>query len=167
MNKLEQFNNIRAFIFDVDGVLTTGELLLTEKGEMLRRMNTRDGYAMKQAIEEGYEFAIITGGSSKGVTDRLKALGIVHVYTRAHPKIDAYKELIEIWDVEEDDILYMGDDVPDVEVMMKVGLPTCPADAASEVMQVAKYVSPKTGGKGCVRDVIEKVLRVQGNWKEK
>jgi len=164
MNKLEHFNHIHTFIFDVDGVLTNSELIITEKGELLRKMNTRDGYAMKHALENGYHVAIITGGNSKGVVNRLKALGIVHIYYGIRHKIEAYEELLEILDLDEEGILYMGDDVPDVEVMSKVGLPTCPSDAASEVMQVAKYVSFQKGGQGCVRDVIERVMRQHGKW---
>ncbi|MEM9889022.1 MAG: HAD-IIIA family hydrolase [Bacteroidota bacterium] len=165
MNKLEVFNSIHTFIFDVDGVLTNSQMLITEKGEMLRSMNTRDGYAMKSAIDAGYELAIITGGRSKGVIDRLKALGVVHIYTGVRHKIKVYEELIEIWQSDENGILYMGDDVPDWEVMAKVGLPACPSDAAPEIQQIAKYISPQNGGQGCVRDVIERVMRVQGKWK--
>jgi 3-deoxy-D-manno-octulosonate 8-phosphate phosphatase (KDO 8-P phosphatase) len=167
MNQLEDFNPIRTFIFDVDGVLTNSQLLLTEKGELLRSMNTRDGYAIATAIRSGYDVAIITGGSSIGVTERLKGLGVVHIYTgytgNRH-KIDAYEELLEILSIEEETILYMGDDLPDMEVMGRVGLPVCPADAAPEVRQISRYISPVDGGKGCVRDVIERVLRLNGDW---
>ncbi|MEM9846840.1 MAG: HAD hydrolase family protein [Bacteroidota bacterium] len=164
MNKLEVFRDVHSFIFDVDGVLTNSQMLITEKGEMLRSMNTRDGYAMRSAIDADYELAIITGGKSKGVIDRLKALGIVHIYAGVRHKIEAYEELLELWQKDESGILYMGDDVPDWEVMSKVGLPTCPADAAPEIQQISKYISPKNGGQACVRDVIERVMRVQGKW---
>ncbi|MEM1327884.1 MAG: HAD hydrolase-like protein [Bacteroidota bacterium] len=167
MNQLEYFNSIRTFIFDVDGVLTNSQLLITEKGELLRSMNTRDGYAIATAIRAGYDMAIITGGSSTGVTERLKGLGVVHLYTgytgNRH-KIDAYEELLEILNADEESILYMGDDVPDMEVMLRVGLPACPADAAPEVRKISRYVSHVNGGQGCVRDVIERVLRLNGDW---
>lgn len=168
MNLLEDFKLINAFIFDVDGVLTDGNLLLTEAGELLRSMNTRDGYAMNAAISEGYKIAIITGGSSQGVVERLRKLGIVHIYsgyTGKKSKIQAYEELLPLLKEPESRILYMGDDLPDLAVMSKVGFATCPADAAREVLQAAHYISPIAGGKGCVRDVIERVMRVQGKWK--
>jgi 3-deoxy-D-manno-octulosonate 8-phosphate phosphatase (KDO 8-P phosphatase) len=164
MNLLEPFNEIKAFIFDVDGVLTDGNLLITEKGELLRTMNVRDGYAMKRALEAGYHVCIITGGNSAGVTDRLRALGITEIHSGISNKIAIYNQLVEKHGLEEGSILYLGDDMPDYEVMRRVGLPACPKDAIREIKEIASYISPFEGGKGCVRDVIEKVLRLKDDW---
>jgi len=164
MNLLSKFRDIDTLIFDVDGVFTNSNLLITETGELLRTMNTRDGYAVKKALEAGLKVAIITGGSSKGVTSRLQGLGVVDIYAGIQHKIDAFDEFILTYDVQKSQILYMGDDLPDQEVMMQVGMPVCPADAVPEIKAVSKYVSPLKGGYGCVRDVIEKVLKLRGQW---
>ena len=164
MNYLEKFKDIKTFIFDVDGVLTNSELIVLESGKLLRKMSVRDGYAIKRAIQKGYRVAIITGGKSEGVVSRLKALGVVDVYAGIEDKADAYRELVYTYDLKPLEILYMGDDFPDIPVMHKVGLATCPKDAAHEVIEIADYISPTEGGKGCARDVIEKVLRLQGKW---
>jgi len=165
MNFLEKFNDIETIILDVDGVLTNGELLITEEGKLLRKMNVKDGLAMKLAMNAGIKVCIITGGNSNGVIDRLKALGIVDIYSGIRDKIEAYDELVDIYELDEDKILYMGDDLPDYPVMRRVGLPCCPADACNEVIDVSYYVSPKNGGEGCVRDVIEKILKLKGVWR--
>lgn len=164
MNNLELFNGINTFIFDVDGVLTNSELIITEKGELLRKMNTRDGYAIRHALDAGYRVAIITGGKSKGVVDRLKGLGISDVYAGIDNKVEAFEDFLAIHQIDAETILYMGDDLPDYEVMKKVGLPTCPADAAPEIARISSYISDKKGGEGCARDVIERVLRLHGKW---
>lgn len=166
MNELERFGEITTFIFDVDGVLTNSELIILENGQLLRKMNTRDGYAMKRAIQKGYYLCIITGGGSSGVTQRLKGLGITDIYSKIDNKMDAFDEYIHMHDLNPAHILYMGDDIPDYEVMRKVGLPCCPYDAASEIFGISQYVSPLKGGKGCVRDVIEKVLKIRGDWRD-
>ena len=166
MNQLEQFKEITTFIFDVDGVLTNGEVIVTEEGKLLRKMSIRDGYAMKQAIEEGYRIDVITGGKSEGVKIRLQNLGITDIYTGIRDKLEAYEEFISKYEINPDQILYMGDDLPDYPVMRKVGLPTCTRNAAPEIVSQAKYISAYECGQGCVRDVIEKVMRLQGNWKE-
>jgi len=163
-NVLRDFKNIHTFIFDVDGVLTNGELLVTEKGELLRKMNVRDGYALKKAIIEKFRIIIITGGSSLGTIDRLKALGMTDIIYGAQNKLQHYERLIDEYNLDEDGILYMGDDVPDYEVMRRVGLPCCPNDAAPEIQEISKYISPLNGGQGCVRDVLEKVLKLNGLW---
>lgn len=163
-NVLADFKNIHTFIFDVDGVLTNGELLITEKGELLRKMNVRDGYALKKAISENFKVIIITGGNSLGTIDRLKALGIEQIIAGAGNKLKHYERLIDELDLDEDGILYMGDDVPDYEVMRRVGLACCPFDAAPEILEIAKYISPFKGGEGCARDVLEKVLKLNGLW---
>ena len=167
MNHLELFGQIKVFLFDIDGVLTNNKVLVMENGELLRSMDVRDGYAIRRALEAGFHIAVISGGRSEGVRKRLEALGITDIYLGRLDKLDVFKELMSVhdeWDAQ--NILYMGDDIPDYPVMCKVGLPTCPRDATPEVMQISLYVSPYAGGQGCVRDVIEKVLRVQHQWIE-
>ena len=164
MNNLEAFNSINTFIFDVDGVLTDGNLIVLENGQLLRTMNTKDGFAMKKAIDAGYKIAIITGGNSEGVVSRLKGLGIQDIYAGVSEKIEVFQELVYTYDLDTEAILYMGDDLPDLEVMVKVGLPTCPSDAVHEIQRISKYVSAQKGGQGCVRDVIERVMRLQSKW---
>ena len=127
-------------------------------------MNTRDGYALKRAVEMGYHVCIITGGGSSGVVQRLKGLGIKDIYSKVPNKIDAYEEYIHTYDIDPQNIIYMGDDIPDYKVMRLVELPCCPYDAANEILSISQYISPKKGGEGCVRDVIEKVMRIQGTW---
>ena len=165
MNHLEQFRDIKTFIFDVDGVLTDGQVLVLEDGALLRRMSIRDGYAIKQAVKEGYNVCIITGSASEGVKKRLENLGVEHIYISVEDKLRVFEKYIRENQIDEESILYMGDDVPDYSVMRRVGFPTCPKDAAHEMFQLAMYVSPYEGGMGCVRDVIEKVLRLNGHWR--
>ena len=157
---------INTFIFDVDGVLTNGMLTIMPDGELVRHMNVKDGYAMKNALNKGYRVCIISGGTNEGVRKRLAALGIEDIYLGAHNKIEQYKELVKKYDLKAENVLYMGDDVPDFPVMELVGMPACPNDAVQEIQQVAKYISYKKGGEGCVRDIIEQVLRVQNKWNE-
>ena len=157
--------NIKTFIFDVDGVLTDGKILITNEGELLRSFDTKDGYAMKCALVQGYKIAIITGGRNQGVEERFKELGVYDIYMGAHYKLDAFQDLLDNYDLDPETILYIGDDVPDIPVIEKVGLGCCPADAVSDVKAMADYVSHKNGGEGCVRELIEQVLRVQGKWR--
>lgn len=163
-NYKELMNDITTFIFDVDGVLTDGMLHISENGELLRNMNVRDGYAMKEAIEKGYNICIITGGNNPAVKKRLRGLGITDIYMKIHHKLEVFEEYIDIYNIKPENILYMGDDIPDYPVMKQVALPTCPKNAAPEIREIAKYISQKDGGKGCVRDVIEQIMRVQGKW---
>ena len=167
MNYKIKLNHINTFIFDVDGVLTDGTVTLFGNGDQVRKMFTRDGYAMQYAVKKGYKIAIISGGSSKGVKQRFDCLGLTDVYLACRNKIEAFNDLVEKYDLNTENILYMGDDLPDWEVMQKVALPTCPHDAATEIKEIAEYVSPFIGGAGCVRDVIEQTLRVQGKWADK
>ncbi len=155
---------ITTFIFDVDGVLTNGEVTITTNGELARKMHTKDGFALKTAILEGYNVCIISGGNNEGVRIRLNGLGIKAVYLGTHHKMKQYEEYITTHNINPKHILYMGDDIPDYPVMRKVGLPSCPKDAVPEIQAISTYVSQKKGGKGCVRDVIEQVLKVQGKW---
>ncbi|MEL6864958.1 MAG: HAD-IIIA family hydrolase [Bacteroidota bacterium] len=164
MNYLEKFRDIKTFIFDVDGVLTDSSLYLLENGHMLRKMNTRDGYAIKRALQEAYRVAIITGGQSSGVIQRLRKLGIVDIYSGISDKKDALDEYLYTYDIDAGEVLYMGDDMPDYEVMRQVGLPACPTDAAHEIVAISQYISPVKGGHGCVRDVIERTMRIQSCW---
>lgn len=164
MNVLSAFRDIHTFVFDVDGVFTDGTLLITEQGELLRRMTVRDGFAVKLALRSGYRMVVITGGSSEGVDKRLRALGIDTIYSGIQDKLTVFRRYFAEHPVNFDAVLYMGDDVPDLEPMREVGLPACPADADPSIMAIAKYVSPLRGGHGCVRDVIEKTMRIQGKW---
>ncbi|RZJ68291.1 MAG: HAD-IIIA family hydrolase [Flavobacterium sp.] len=163
-NYKELMNHITTFIFDVDGVLTDSSVHITTSGEMLRIMNIRDGYAMKAAIDSGYNVCVISGGTNEGVRVRLRNLGITDIHLGAHDKVETLKEYTELYSINTADVLYMGDDIPDYHVMQRVGLPTCPQDAAPEIKSVSKYVSHRNGGRGAVRDVIEQVMRVQGKW---
>ena len=156
--------NITTFIFDVDGVLTNGKVLITSQGEMYREMDTKDGYALKCALVQGYKVCIISGGTNEGVRNRLKALGIYDIYLGAHHKQEPFQDLMDSYDLKPEEILYMGDDVPDIVVMEQVAVAACPNDAVSDVKEIANYVSHKKGGEGCVRDIIEQTLRVQGKW---
>ena len=155
---------VSTFIFDVDGVLTDGSVYVHDDGQLVRKMNIKDGYALKSAVDAGYKVCIISGGSNEGVRSRLKGLGITDIYLGAHNKIEQYQELLEKYNLQPESILYMGDDIPDYPVMNLVGLACCPRDAAPEIQNVSKYISQKDGGKGCVRDVIEQVLKVQDKW---
>jgi 3-deoxy-D-manno-octulosonate 8-phosphate phosphatase (KDO 8-P phosphatase) len=156
---------IKTYIFDVDGVLTDGKVLVTTEGELYRSVDTKDGYAIKCALVQGYKIVIISGGTNEGIRDRFKAFGIYDIYLGAHHKLDAYQDLMDNYDLNPEEILYVGDDVPDIPVMEKVGLSCCPADAVSDVKAMVDYVSHKKGGEGCVREIIEQVLRVQGKWR--
>ena len=161
---LNKLKSITTFIFDVDGVLTDGSVFVTEAGEQCRTFNTKDGYALQLAVKCGYKVCVITGGRSQGVRLRLNSLGITDVFLGAHVKLDIFKDYINKHQINPANVLYMGDDIPDIDVMQQVGLPTCPTDSAEEVKAVSQYISPKPGGRGCARDVIEKVLKIQGKW---
>jgi len=160
----EYLHQITTFVFDVDGVLTDGTVHITSTGEMLRTMNIKDGYALKTAVDKGYNICIISGGTNEGVRLRLEGLGITDIYLGAHHKIEQLDDYFSKKDVTPEQVLYMGDDIPDYPVMKSIGLPCCPQDAVPEIKAISKYVSHKNGGNGAVRDVIEQVLKVQGNW---
>lgn len=161
---LHKLKDITTFIFDVDGVLTDGSVFVTESGDQCRTFNTKDGYALQLAVKCMYNVCVITGGKSEGVRLRLNSLGITDVFLGAHTKLDIYKDYITKNFIDPANVLYMGDDIPDIDIMKAVGLPTCPADSAEEVKAVSQYISPALGGRGCARDVIEKVLKIQGKW---
>lgn len=160
----EIMNSITTFIFDVDGVLTDGTVHVSPTGEMLREMHIRDGFAMKAAIESGYHVCIISGGSNEGVRIRLRNLGITDIHLGSPDKVATFKEYIELYNIKAENVLYMGDDIPDYHVMQLVGLPTCPQDASPEIKAISKYISHKNGGKGAVRDVIEQTMKTQEKW---
>jgi len=155
---------INTFIFDIDGVLTNGVVTIFSDGELVRNMNTKDGYALKTAVNAGYKVCIISGGTNEAVRKRFEALGITDVYLGAHNKLIQFEDYTKLHNINSENILYMGDDIPDYPVMKKVGLPCCPKDAAPEIQDISLYISHKKGGVGCVRDVIEQVLKVQGKW---
>jgi len=160
----ELLNHIKAFVFDVDGVLTDGTIIITTNGDMLRNMNVKDGFALKTAIDAGYKMCIISGGSNEGVRKRLEGLGVSEVNLGTHDKATHLKNFMSKYNLKPSELIYMGDDIPDVPAMKMVGLPCCPQDAVPEIKAVSKYISHKHGGKGCVRDIIEQVLKVQGKW---
>ncbi|MGV3609561.1 MAG: KdsC family phosphatase [Fluviicola sp.] len=159
----ERLNPITTFIFDIDGVLTDGTVF-PYHGELLRGLNSKDGYAIQYAVKKGYKVFIITGGNSEDVKTSLIHLGVTEVHLRSSHKVKVYEQLKEKHGFKDEEVLYMGDDLPDYQVMQIVGMAACPQDAASEIKHVSHYQSPHLGGKGCVRDVIEQTLRVHGDW---
>ena len=160
----EYLANITTFIFDVEGVLTDGSITVTTDGEMLRTMSIKDGFALKTAVDAGFNICIISGGSNEGVRKRLTGLGIKEIFLGAHNKIEQLNTYLDKHNISKQKVLYMGDDIPDYPVMKLVGLPCCPQDAVAEIKGISKYISHKNGGKGAVRDVIEQVLKVQDKW---
>jgi 3-deoxy-D-manno-octulosonate 8-phosphate phosphatase (KDO 8-P phosphatase) len=158
------FDKITTLIFDVDGVFTNSEVIVMENGDFVRTMNTRDGQAVKYAIEAGYHLAIITKGFSSGVRKRFELLGVPHIYDRLQEKTAAFDDLMAKLGLQKEELLYMGDDIPDLPLYHKVGISVCPADGAVENLQQAMFITSKNGGQGCVREIIEKVMRQQGTW---
>ena len=164
MSILEKFKSIRTFVFDVDGVMTDGNVQVFESGEQVRFMNTKDGYSLQLAVKKGYRVLVISGGNSEGVRLRLQGLGISDIFLKVKDKEDRLRQYVTEHGLDMTDLLYMGDDIPDYAVMKQVGLACAPADAAPEIRHIAAYISSFSGGKGCVRDVIEKVLKLNGHW---
>lgn len=164
MNVLEKFKSIKTFVFDVDGVLTDGTLLILEDGQMARQMNIKDGYALQLAVKKGYRVVIISGGTSDAVKERLGRLGVKDCFLKIDNKKNTLEKYVGEHQLNWDEILFMGDDIPDYVPMQLTGLPCCPADAATEIKQISHYISPVVGGKGCARDVIEKVLKLNDHW---
>ncbi|HVV07344.1 MAG TPA: HAD-IIIA family hydrolase [Puia sp.] len=164
MSVLEKFKSISTFVFDVDGVMTDGSVQVTDDGQQWRTMNTKDGYSLQLAIKKGYRILVISGGQSEGVRLRLQGLGIQDVFLHVKDKKEKLLSYMEEHGLKESDMLYMGDDIPDYTVMKLVGLACAPADAAPEIRHIAAYISSFNGGHGCVRDVIEKVLKLNGHW---
>jgi 3-deoxy-D-manno-octulosonate 8-phosphate phosphatase (KDO 8-P phosphatase) len=164
MNVLEFFQPITTFVFDVDGVLTDGGVLLLENGLQARRMNIKDGLALQMALTNNYRVVIISGGTSEPVISRLQYLGLKEVNLGVKDKLKFMELYLEQQGLDWKEVLFMGDDLPDLPVLEKAGLACCPNDAAIEVKKISHYISPVNGGYGCVRDVIEKVLRLNDHW---
>ncbi|MFM7770571.1 MAG: KdsC family phosphatase [Bacteroidota bacterium] len=164
MNYKEQLGKISTFIFDVDGVFTDNIVWLTSDGEQMRTANVKDGYAVQLAIKCGYQIAIISGGKSEAVRTRFEKLGVTEVHLGSSNKKIVYETLQEKWKFQDSEVCYMGDDIPDLPLLQRAGLACCPADAAPEIKAVSHYISNKKGGEGCVRDILEQSLKLQGHW---
>jgi 3-deoxy-D-manno-octulosonate 8-phosphate phosphatase (KDO 8-P phosphatase) len=164
MDVHEKLQKINTMIFDVDGVFTDGSLLVTEQGELLRIMDAKDGYAVKRAVLNGFRIVIITGGDSNGVKIRFNKLGVTDVFMEISDKLKKYNEFISENNILHESVLYMGDDILDIELMQNVFLAACPKDACHEALEIADFISDSNGGKGCVREIIEKVLSSQDKW---
>lgn len=160
----DDLKNIKAFVFDLDGVLSKDVSPVNDKGEPVRTANVKDGFAIKNAIDFGFPVAVITGSYLEHLRFRYERLGVKHFYADVSDKTEALSDFLTKTGLEMKNVLYMGDDLVDYNVMVQVGIPVCPLDAVSEIKAVSKYISPKKGGEGCVRDVIEQALRVQGKW---
>ena len=163
-NYKKQLKNIKAFVFDVDGVLTNGGLIIYPNGKFLRQMNAKDGYAIKLAIKNKYTIAIITGGREENIKTRFENLGVSEVNLGVHDKLPVLKNFMSKNNLKKEEVLYMGDDIPDIECLKYVGFSCCPIDASTDVIEICDYISNKNGGEGCVRDVIEQTLRVTKKW---
>ncbi|NLA48206.1 MAG: HAD hydrolase family protein [Bacteroidales bacterium] len=163
-NFREGLTKIKAFVFDIDGVLSLQTIPLKTTGIPSRTVNLRDGYALRLAVRKGYKVAIISGSNSRDYLKRLKMLGVKDIYLNSRSKARHYNQFREKYNLENSEILFMGDDLPDYQVMKLAGVPACPSDADSEIKHVALYISDRAGGTGCVRDVIEQVLRLHNNW---
>ena len=164
MHLLESFKQIKAFIFDLDGVLTDGGLYVFPDGKYIRKMNIKDGIALQLAVKKGYHVAVISGSHSDEVVTRLNKLGVRDVFMQESDKVSRLKSVMERYKLDPAQVLFMGDDIPDYSAMQKVGMPCAPADAATEIKTISKYISWVKGGEGCARDVIEKVLKLNGHW---
>lgn len=165
MNTLQAFKKITTFVFDVDGVLTDGTVLVLENGLQARRMHIKDGFGLQMAVKNGFRVIIISGGHSDPVVDRLSKLGITDVFMSVLDKKEFLSNFLKENKLKWEELLYMADDLPDLESLKMAGVSCAPSDAVAEVLQAADYISPIAGGYGCVRDVIEKVLKAQDKWK--
>lgn len=163
-NVQAKLRKVTTFLFDVDGVLTDGSVITLPDGDQVRRMNIKDGYALQHAVKKGYHIVIISGGTSESVRMRLNGLGIQDVYLGSKNKIKVFEEVQKKYHLKLEEILYMGDDIPDYKLMSMVGFAACPKDAANEIKAISQYISPYKGGEGCVRELIEQVLKLRGHW---
>lgn len=163
-NFKEDIAHVEAFVFDVDGVMTDGGIIPTADGDFIRRYNAKDGYALAYAVKRGYKICVITGGRGKLLERRLQMLGINRYYTDCMDKITTMRNYFAEEGIDPAHVIYMGDDIPDLDCMRRVGVPVCPADACSEVIEASRYVSEYNGGHGAVRDIIEQTLRAQDQW---
>jgi 3-deoxy-D-manno-octulosonate 8-phosphate phosphatase (KDO 8-P phosphatase) len=164
MSVLEKFSRVKLLAFDLDGVLTNGKLWIMPDGEWLRQMDIKDGYALQHAIKSGLQIAVITGSHSSAVGSRLKKLGITHYYENTNAKSAVLSSLTHQLGIVSEEVLFMGDDIPDIDAFNVAGCRVCPADAVQEIIEIVDYISPIKGGEGCVREVIEKVMRAKGIW---
>lgn len=164
INYKEKLPKIKAFVFDFDGVMTAGDVWTFADGETVRCGNIKDGYALQYAVKKGYIIALISGATSKSIDNRMASLGVKQCYTGCANKMETYKKFLEINNLKEEEVVCMGDDIPDYGIMSHCGVAACPSDAATEIKELSDYVSLYPGGHGCVRDIIEQVLRLQGNW---
>lgn len=164
-NFKEDLCRVKAFVFDIDGVLSLQTITLNSFGVPNRTINLHDGYALQLAVKKGYNVAVISGSNSKEYSKRLRLLGIKEdVYLNSKSKIENFNHFLRKHNLKNSEVLFMGDDIPDFKVMKHAGIPVCPCDADSEIKQISSYISDKKGGEGCVRDVIEQVLRLHNNW---
>ncbi len=164
INYKEKFKEINTFIFDVDGVLTNGGLYIFPDGKFVRKMNAKDGFALKLALKMDYNIAIITGGREKNIKERLEKLGVNNIFLNSHDKLPILNKYFSENNIDPKKTLYMGDDIPDLKPMQSVGLACCPKDAVHEIKEICDYISNIKGGNGCVRDVIEQVLKANNKW---
>jgi len=160
----EKLVNIKNFIFDVDGVFTDGSIIVDNVGNEFRVFNIRDGIAVKIATDKGYNFCVISGGKNEGVRKRLNRLGVKNVFLGIDDKIQVFESFINENNLNIDETMFMGDDITDIKILKMVGLSCCPNDGANEVRDIVDYISIKKGGDGCVRDIIEQILKIQNNW---
>lgn len=164
LNFKQDLNNINTFVFDIDGVFTNNNVQVMENGEVVRNANGKDGYAIQLAIKKGYRIVIISGGNNLAMKNLLHRSGVQDIFINTHDKLNCYLEYAKANNIKDENVVYMGDDLPDYFIMKTVGLAVCPYDAANEIKDICKYISPKNGGEGCVRDIIEQVMKVQGKW---
>lgn len=164
LNFKEDLNKITTFIFDIDGVFTNNTVLVLENGEVVRNVNGKDGYAIQLALKKNYRIVVISGGNNLAVKTLLSRTGIKDIFINVHDKLNCYLEYAKNNNLKNEEVVYMGDDLPDFYTMRTVGLAVCPYDAAPEIKDICKYISPRNGGEGCVRDIIEQVMKVQGKW---
>jgi 3-deoxy-D-manno-octulosonate 8-phosphate phosphatase (KDO 8-P phosphatase) len=164
LNFKQRLNKITTIMFDVDGVLTDGKVLVMESGEMVRNVNSKDGYALNLAVRKGYRIVIISGGNNQAVKNALSRNGVIDIFIKQHDKIACYNEYLQTHGIKDEEVVFMGDDLPDYEIMRRAGIAVCPNDAVAEIKDICQYISPKNGGEGCVRDIIEQVMKVQGKW---
>lgn len=166
-NYKAKLHNIKAFVFDFDGVMTDGSIWMYADKETVRCGNVKDGYAIQYAIKQGYIITVISGATSASIDNRMTSLGVNEIYTGCANKLDTYREFLKAHELKEEEVICMGDDIPDLEIMRHCGVAACPADAATEIKEISDYISLFEGGKGCVRDIIEQVLRLQDKWLQK
>ncbi|MBP5328109.1 MAG: HAD hydrolase family protein [Bacteroidales bacterium] len=164
MNYKSKLHDIKAFVFDFDGVMTDGSVWMYADRETVRCGNIKDGYAIQYAVKKGYLIALISGATSLSINNRMESLGVTHIYTGCANKMETYRKFLAANNLDEKQVLCMGDDIPDYEIMSHCGVAACPSDAAVEIKEISDYISIYAGGKGCVRDVIEQTLRLHGQW---